>query len=66
MSEKNYSEYIFREILKSGFYDLQADHGKRFMDVQTPTYSSNLPTLCRKRVEGALEEGLIRHKSRKA
>ncbi|KAI3458926.1 hypothetical protein Pfo_015589 [Paulownia fortunei] len=51
MTEKNYSEYMFRESLKSGFYDLQAARDEyrlscgsagmnrdllwRFMDVQT-------------------------------
>ncbi|KZV53257.1 leucine--tRNA ligase, cytoplasmic [Dorcoceras hygrometricum] len=51
MTEKNYSEYMFREALKSGFYDLQAARDEyrlscasggmnrdllwRFMDVQT-------------------------------
>lgn len=47
MTEKNYSEYMFQEVLKSGFYDLQAardlfvsmgmhrDLLRRFMDVQT-------------------------------
>ncbi|KAG9130514.1 hypothetical protein Leryth_026694 [Lithospermum erythrorhizon] len=51
MTEKNYSEYMFREALKTGFYDLQAARDEyrlscgiggmncdlllRFMDVQT-------------------------------
>ncbi|XP_022841477.1 leucine--tRNA ligase, cytoplasmic-like isoform X1 [Olea europaea var. sylvestris] len=51
MTEKNYSEYLFREALKTGFYDLQAARDEyrlscgsggmhrdllwRFMDIQT-------------------------------